>query len=74
MTTNSFLLLSLSHLLGLYIGFPIFGEERCPRGEVLLKLGVRVRVAAVAAAGGAAPGHLEGGSFVRAASRACHDN
>lgn len=56
------------------ISFPGFREERCPGGEVLLKLGVGVFLAAVAAAGGAAPGHLEGGGFVRAASLVCHDD
>lgn len=69
-----FLFLSTSHLLNVNINvcFPCFGEERCPGGEVLLKLGVGVLLAAVAAAGGAAPGHLERGSFVRAASLVCH--
>ena len=63
---------SPSHLLNIHVSFPAFGEERCPGGEVLLKLGVRVFLTAVAAAGGAAPGHLEGGSFVRASRLACH--
>lgn len=64
----------MSHLLNCWTDsiFSDFGEERCPGGEVLLELGVRVRVAAVAAAGGAAPGHLKGGSFIRAASRGGH--
>lgn len=63
-----------SHLLQASIGlsFPGFREERCPGGEVLLKLGVGVLFAAVAAAGGAAPGHLERRSFVWAASLVCH--
>lgn len=63
-----------SHLLNVStdVSFPRFGEERGPSGEVLLKLWVGALVAAVAAAGGASPGHLEGGSFVRAARRVCH--
>lgn len=66
--------MSASHLLhvSINVSFPGFGEERCPGGEILLKLGVGVLLAAVAAAGGAAPGHLEGGSLVRAASLVCH--
>lgn len=56
---------SNAHLLVASIGvsFPAFGEERCPGGEVLLELGVRVLLAAVAAAGGASPGHFEGRRF-----------
>ena len=52
--------------------FPGFGEEGRPGGEVLLELGVGVLLAAVAAAGGAAPGHLEGGRLVRGAGRVRH--
>lgn len=56
---------SNAHLLVVSIGvsFPGFGKERCPSGEVLLKLGVRVLLAAVATAGGASPGHFEGRRF-----------
>lgn len=52
---------SNSHLLLVSFGFsfPGFGKERRPGGEELLELGVRVLLAAVAAAGGASPGHFE---------------
>lgn len=49
-----------------------FGEERRPGREVLLELGVGLLVAAVAAAGGASPGPLEGRGLLRAAGRVCH--
>lgn len=49
---------------------PSFGEERCPGGEVLFELRVGLVLAAVAAAGRASPGHLEGRGFIRAATAA----
>lgn len=67
-----FITIYLSHLFNIYVRFPCFGEERRPGGEVLLKLGLGVLLTAVAAAGGAAPGHLEGRSFFRAASGVSH--
>lgn len=65
---------SASHLLyvSIDVSFPAFGEERCPGGEVLLELGVGLLLAAVAAAGGAAPGQLEGGGFLRAVGLVFH--
>lgn len=48
-------------------GLPSSGEEGCPGGEVLLELRVGLVLAVVAAAGRAAPGHLEGRAFIRAA-------
>lgn len=61
---------TIAHLL--YIStdgsLPTFGEERCPGGEVLFELRVRLVLAAVAAACRASPGPLERRGFIRAAA------
>lgn len=66
----------MSHLLHVStdVCFPGFRKERRPGSEVLLKLGVRVFFAAVAAAGGASPRLFEGGSFVGAVGVVFHDD
>lgn len=57
-----------SHLFNTDDRSPCFGEERSSGGEVLLELGVRLLLAAVAAAGGTSPGHFKRRSFVGAAA------
>lgn len=57
------------HLLHIHVSFPCFGEKGGPGGEELLELGLGLLLAAVAAAGRAAPRLLEGRGFVGAAGR-----